>query len=32
MRSRDETLGMALGFLGTFRALGQKAAPLLRNP
>ncbi len=25
-------LTMALGFFGTFRALGQKAAPLLRNP
>jgi putative ABC transport system permease protein len=25
-------LTMALGFAGTFRALGQKAAPLLRNP
>jgi putative ABC transport system permease protein len=26
------TVTMALGFAGTFRALGQKAAPLLRNP
>jgi putative ABC transport system permease protein len=25
-------LTMAMGFAGTFRALGQKAAPLLRNP
>ena len=25
-------LGVLLGFFGTFRALGQKAAPLLRNP
>ena len=25
-------LTMALGFAGTFRALGQKAAPMLRNP
>ena len=25
-------LTMLLGFFGTFRALGQKAAPLLRNP